>query len=116
MTATPVEQSQAPEFRSMPVSGAFDASRPPIIAGFTPTARLKEEDFKDKFMRKVNENPLVPLGCLCTAGVLTYGLIAFKQGKTRQSQLLMRARILAQGFTVGAILIGVVATAMKPRH
>ncbi|NWZ20678.1 HIG2A protein, partial [Asarcornis scutulata] len=54
-------------------------------------------------------------GCLCTVGVLTYGLISFKRGHTRRSQLLMRARILAQGFTFAALLGGMVVTAMKAR-
>lgn len=55
-------------------------------------------------------------GCLGTAGALIYGLRAFKQGKTRQSQLLMRTRIFAQGFTVVAIVVGVAAAALKPRQ
>ncbi|CAH2277409.1 HIG1 domain family member 2A, mitochondrial [Pelobates cultripes] len=90
-------------------------SNPPMIDGFTPSSPTLKEGFKGKFVRKVKENPFVPLGCLATAGALTYGLISFKQGKTRQSQLLMRARILAQGFTVAAIMVGVAMTAMKPR-
>ena len=44
-----------------------------------------------------------------------YGLRAFKQGKTRQSQMLMRGRIFAQGFTVVAIIFGVFTTALKPK-
>lgn len=55
-------------------------------------------------------------GCLGTAGALIYGLSAFRRGKTRQSQLLMRARIFAQGFTVVAIIVGVAATALKPKQ
>lgn len=55
-------------------------------------------------------------GCLGTAGALIYGLRAFHQGKTRQSQMLMRGRILAQGFTVVAIIFGVFATALKPKQ
>ncbi|KAL0176192.1 hypothetical protein M9458_028522, partial [Cirrhinus mrigala] len=54
--------------------------------------------------------------CLGTAGALIYGLSAFRRGKTRQSQLLMRARIFAQGFTVVAIIVGVAATALKPKQ
>ncbi|KFV05476.1 hypothetical protein N339_04504, partial [Pterocles gutturalis] len=54
-------------------------------------------------------------GCLCTVGVLTYGLISFKRGNTRRSQLMMRARILAQGFTFAALLGGMVVTAMKSK-
>ncbi|KAM4678075.1 HIG1 domain family member 2A, mitochondrial [Discoglossus pictus] len=87
----------------------------PVIEGFIPTMH-REEGFKNKFIRKVKENPFVPIGCLATAGALTYGLISFKQGKTRQSQLLMRSRILAQGFTVAAIMVGVFMTATKPNE
>ncbi|XP_043925302.1 HIG1 domain family member 2A, mitochondrial [Protopterus annectens] len=97
-------------------SSVFDPTKPPKIEGFAPGARPKDEGFKDKFIRKSKENPFVPIGCLGTAAALTYGLIAFKQGRTRQSQLLMRARILAQGFTVAAILVGVAATAMKSKR
>ncbi|XP_029439445.1 HIG1 domain family member 2A, mitochondrial [Rhinatrema bivittatum] len=92
-------------------------SGPPDIEGFSSELpQQQQEVFSDKFARKFGENPFVPIGCLATAGVLTCGLIAFQQGKTRQSQLLMRARIAAQGFTVAAIMAGVVAAALKPRH
>ncbi|KAM9311075.1 HIG1 domain family member 2A, mitochondrial [Gastrophryne carolinensis] len=89
---------------------------PPVIEGFTPSAQLRKEEFSSKFMRKVKENPFVPIGCLATAGALTYGLIAFKQGKTRQSQMLMRTRIAAQGFTVAAIMFGVVMATIKSKN
>ncbi|KAL2077618.1 hypothetical protein ACEWY4_027122 [Coilia grayii] len=94
----------------------FDISKPPVIEGFAPLPRQKEEGFKDKFIRKTKENPFVPLGCLGTAGALIYGLRAFKMGKTRHSQLSMRARIFAQGFTVVAIIVGVASSALKPRQ
>lgn len=45
-----------------------------------------------------------------------YGLRAFHQGKTRQSQLLMRGRIFAQGFTIVAIVVGMFATAVKAKQ
>ncbi|NWH21245.1 HIG2A protein, partial [Grus americana] len=61
-------------------------------------------------------SPSFSAGCLCTVGVLTYGLISFKRGNIRQSQLMMRARILAQGFTFAALLGGMVVTAMKSRQ
>ncbi|XP_062977012.1 HIG1 domain family member 2A, mitochondrial [Elgaria multicarinata webbii] len=94
----------------------FDPNRPPLIEGFTPTVlQHHEETVGGKFLRKARENPLVPLGCLGTAGVLGYGLICFKRGNIRQSQIMMRARILAQGFTVAALVVGVVITALKPQ-
>ncbi|NXA96902.1 HIG2A protein, partial [Melanocharis versteri] len=86
---------------------------PPLEPGALPT--FPEEGFAEKFMRKTRENPMVPLGCLCTVGVLTYGIICFKKGNTRRSQLMMRARVLAQGFTFAALLGGMVATAIKSR-
>ncbi|NXS59538.1 HIG2A protein, partial [Brachypteracias leptosomus] len=89
--------------------------RPPPLEPI-PLPVFSEEGFADKFLRKTRENPLVPLGCLCTLGVLTYGLISFKRGNIRQSQLMMRARILAQGFTFAALLGGMVVTAMKSRQ
>ncbi|NWW88815.1 HIG2A protein, partial [Rhynochetos jubatus] len=59
--------------------------------------------------------PSSSAGCLCTVGVLTYGLVCFKRGNTRRSQLMMRARILAQAFTFTALLGGMVVTAVKSR-
>uniref|UniRef100_A0A8D0GHF1 HIG1 domain-containing protein n=1 Tax=Sphenodon punctatus TaxID=8508 RepID=A0A8D0GHF1_SPHPU len=100
---------------SQGVPPPFDPSRPPIIEGFVPYVRAREEGVKEKFLRKTQENPIVPIGCLGTAGVLTYGLICFKRGNTQQSQIMMRARILAQGFTLVALLVGVAATAFKKR-
>ncbi|XP_010743026.2 HIG1 domain family member 2A, mitochondrial [Larimichthys crocea] len=110
--ATTTEQTS--ESRSAPVP--FDFSQPPVIEGFNPLPKVKDETFKDKFIRKTKENPFVPIGCLGTAGALMYGLRSFHQGKTRQSQLSMRARIFAQGFTVVAIIFGVVVTAVKRKE
>ncbi|KAM4621465.1 HIG1 domain family member 2A, mitochondrial [Polymixia lowei] len=110
-TSTPAAAVQAPK---TPVP--FDFSQPPVIEGFNPLPKIKEETFREKFARKTKENPFVPIGCLGTAGALLYGLRAFNQGKTRQSQLLMRGRIFAQGFTVVAIIVGVFTTALKPKQ
>lgn len=73
------------------------------------------ETFKEKFLRKTRENPMVPIGCLGTAAALTYGLYCFHRGQSHRSQLMMRTRIAAQGFTVAAILLGLAASALKSR-
>lgn len=65
---------------------------------------------------RASQPPSFPAGCLCTVGVLTYGLISFRKGNTRRSQLMMRARVVAQGFTFAALLGGMVATAIKSRQ
>ncbi|XP_022852784.1 RING-H2 finger protein ATL48-like isoform X1 [Olea europaea var. sylvestris] len=45
------------------------------------------------------------IGALITAGVLTAGLISFRQGNSNLGQKLMRARVVAQGATV-ALMVG----------
>ncbi|RWW12334.1 hypothetical protein BHE74_00049147 [Ensete ventricosum] len=50
--------------------------------------------------------PLAVLsGALITAGVLTAGLISFRQGNSQLGQKLMRARVVVQGATV-ALMVG----------
>ncbi|CAO2816865.1 unnamed protein product [Amaranthus hypochondriacus] len=61
-----------------------------------------EEFFPEK---KRVRNPLVPIGALMTAGVLTAGLISFRQGNSKLGQKLMRARVVVQGATV-ALMVG----------
>ncbi|XP_005795452.1 HIG1 domain family member 2A, mitochondrial [Xiphophorus maculatus] len=113
--AAPAVPDQAPKMQA-PGQMPFDPSHAPVIEGFTPVTLAKNESFKEKFLRKTKENPFVPIGCAATAGALLYGLRAFHQGKTRQSQLMMRGRIFAQGFTVVAIIVGIFATSLKPKQ
>lgn len=54
-----------------------------------------------------------PPGCLGTAGILTYGLICFINNKPKQSQMMMRARVIAQGLTVASLLVGMAVTNRK---
>ncbi|KAA8530261.1 hypothetical protein F0562_004970 [Nyssa sinensis] len=61
-----------------------------------------DELFQEK---KRVKNPFVPIGALITAGVLTAGLISFRQGNSRLGQTLMRARVVVQGATV-ALMVG----------
>ncbi|XP_068443210.1 HIG1 domain family member 2A, mitochondrial [Clinocottus analis] len=116
MAGTPAVSEQISPVKSPPAFVPFDFSQPPAIEGFNPLPKAKDETFKEKFMRKTKENPFVPIGCLATAGALLYGLRAFNQGKTRQSQLSMRGRIFAQGFTVVALIFGVFTSARKPKQ
>lgn len=45
------------------------------------------------------------VGALITAGVLTAGLISFRNGNSNLGQKLMRARVVVQGATV-ALMVG----------
>jgi hypothetical protein len=53
-----------------------------------------------------------------TAGALSFGLYSFRRGEEKMSQMMMRARILAQGFTVAALICGVVGISFadKPKQ
>lgn len=64
---------------------------------------------------RVSHCPDLPAGCLGTASALVYGLYCFHRGQSQRSQLMMRTRIAAQGFTVVAILLGLASSAMKAR-
>ncbi|XP_048445391.1 uncharacterized protein LOC125479712 [Pyrus x bretschneideri] len=55
--------------------------------------------------KKRVRNPWVPVGAMLTAGVLTAGLISFRQGNSQLGQKLMRARVVVQGATV-ALMVG----------
>ncbi|EDV99677.1 HIG1 domain family member 2A, mitochondrial [Drosophila grimshawi] len=68
------------------------------------------ETTKERLVRKIKENPLVPIGCLATTAALSAGLYNFRTGNRKMSQLMMRTRIAAQGFTVVALIVGVAMT------
>lgn len=56
--AVPQQTPKTPPAGSIP----FDFSQPPIIEGFNPSPRFKDETLKEKFTRKTQENPFVPIG------------------------------------------------------
>lgn len=62
-----------------------------------------------------NQVYILFLGIFATVLALSFGLHAMRTGNRRRSQLMMRARIIAQGFTLVSILGGVIiASRMKP--
>merc|ERR1711997_1174579 len=68
------------------------------------TGHKFQESDKEKFNRKVAENPWVPIGTAATTGILILGLVSFATKRIKYSQLLMRARVAAQGFTIFALI------------
>ncbi|QQP56356.1 HIG1 domain family member 2A [Caligus rogercresseyi] len=59
------------------------------------------------------DKPLVSIGCLATTGFLLAGLKSFYQENQGKSQLMMRGRVLAQGFTVAALVGGALLETSK---
>lgn len=51
-------------------------------------------------------------GCGLTTIALCYGLWSFKRGNRKTSQNMMRLRVFAQGFTVAALMLGIVKSSM----
>jgi hypothetical protein len=68
---------------------------------------------REKLVRKVKENPFVPLGVVGTTACLVMGLFKFVKADSAGSQKMMRGRIAAQGFTVIAVVIGFGITAKE---
>lgn len=66
----------------------------------------EDETFLGRLKRKTMEEPLVPLGLLATTTCLLLGFSSFRKGDAVRSQLMMRARVAAQGFTVLAFVGG----------
>jgi len=56
-------------------------------------------------MKKVKENPFIPVGAAATAGCLAYGVFQFVKGNSKKQQVAMRARVFAQGATL-IVLVG----------
>ena len=52
-------------------------------------------------------------GCFATITALSLGLWNFKSGRSQASQRMMRMRVVAQGFTVAALIGGIAANALK---
>ncbi|CAN9503480.1 unnamed protein product [Ophioblennius macclurei] len=66
------------------------------------------EENDSKFMRKAKENPFVPIGMAGFFAIVGYRLMKLKsRGDTKMSVHLIHMRVMAQGFVVGAMTIGV---------
>lgn len=58
-------------------------------------------------------NLLLFLGSAATVAALVVGLSTLKSGDKQLSQYMMRARVLAQGLTVAALVAGIVIGTTK---
>lgn len=52
-------------------------------------------------------------GATATLACLLIGLDSFRKGESKKSQIMMRGRVLAQGFTVASFALGILYTSMK---
>lgn len=59
-----------------------------------------------KVLRRLKEEPLVPIGCLLTVAAFTNAYRAMRRGDHAKVQKMFRARVAAQAFTVVAMVAG----------
>ncbi|KAJ9150337.1 hypothetical protein NKR23_g3818 [Pleurostoma richardsiae] len=83
----------------------------PLSGRPLPSSFDENEDFYNdsgfnKVMRRLKQEPLIPLGCLLTVAAFTNAYRAMRRGDHNQVQRMFRARVLAQGFTVAAMVAG----------
>ncbi|XP_071217625.1 HIG1 domain family member 1A, mitochondrial isoform X1 [Salvelinus alpinus] len=72
------------------------------------------DEEESKFMRKVKENPFVPIGMAGFFSIVGYRLYKLKsRGDMKMSVHLIHMRVMAQGFVVGAMTIGVIYSMYK---
>ncbi|KAG9240451.1 hypoxia induced protein conserved region-domain-containing protein [Calycina marina] len=81
-------------------------SRAPMPSSFDGNAEFYEESGFQKITRRLKEEPLIPLGCILTAAALIGASKSIRAGDHNRAQRMFRARIVAQGFTLVAMLAG----------
>ncbi|KAF4988592.1 hypothetical protein FGRMN_9712 [Fusarium graminum] len=87
------------------------ADAPPSMPGPMPSSFDGDQEFHNerpmqKVMRKIKEEPLIPLGIGLTTFAFINAYRALRRGDSRQANRMFRARVAAQGFTVFAMLAG----------
>ncbi|KAG6004609.1 Respiratory supercomplex factor 1, mitochondrial [Claviceps maximensis] len=88
-----------------------DKLPPPPLPGHLPSSFDTDEEFytekpMQKVIRKIKEEPLVPLGMGLTVFAFVNAYRAIRRGDSRQANKMFRARVAAQGFTVIAMVAG----------
>ncbi|KAG8667452.1 Respiratory supercomplex factor 1, mitochondrial [Fusarium poae] len=87
------------------------ADAPPSLPGPMPSSfdgegELHNERPMQKVVRKIKEEPLIPLGIGLTTAAFINAYRALRRGDSKQANRMFRARVAAQGFTIVAMLAG----------
>ncbi|KAG9226750.1 hypothetical protein CCMSSC00406_0008450 [Pleurotus cornucopiae] len=81
-----------------------------------PPRSFIQETYREKALRKFNENPWVPLGVVATCGALITAMVKMRQGDSRSFNRWLRVRVIAQGLTVAAMVGGTYTLGSKNRQ
>ncbi|KAG9003598.1 Respiratory supercomplex factor 1, mitochondrial [Tulasnella sp. JGI-2019a] len=80
-----------------------DSTAPAVVA---ERPRTELDNFIQKGWNKCKQQPFVPAGILLTTFALLGAVREFKRGNSQNMNRFLRGRVLAQGATVAAMLIG----------
>ncbi|KAH8594692.1 putative altered inheritance of mitochondria protein 31, mitochondrial, partial [Bisporella sp. PMI_857] len=78
----------------------------PLPSSFDGDTEFYEENRWQKLTRRIREEPLIPIGVALTCAALYGATKSIRAGDHNRTQRMFRARILAQGFTIVAMLAG----------
>ncbi|KAL2179403.1 hypoxia induced protein conserved region-domain-containing protein [Thermothelomyces heterothallicus CBS 202.75] len=78
----------------------------PLPSSFDDNEDFYNESGFQKILRKLKEEPLIPIGCILTVAAFTNAYRAMRRGDHHGVQRMFRARVAAQGFTVLAMVAG----------
>ncbi|KAH8646536.1 hypoxia induced protein conserved region-domain-containing protein [Tricladium varicosporioides] len=86
--------------------GDLNMSNSPLPSSFDGNSEFYEENRWQKLSRRLKEEPLIPLGCLLTCAALLGASRSIRAGDHNRTNRMFRARIIAQGFTLVAMVAG----------
>ncbi|KAL7422310.1 Respiratory supercomplex factor 1, mitochondrial [Cryptotrichosporon argae] len=66
--------------------------------------------------QKCKQQPLVPIGAAATTAALLGATASLRSGNRKSFQVFLRARVVAQGLTVVAMVVGAYALTNKPEN
>ncbi|RKF62160.1 Respiratory supercomplex factor 1, mitochondrial [Erysiphe neolycopersici] len=78
----------------------------PLPSSFDGDNEFYEESRLQKLIRRLKQEPLIPLGCILTSWALFNASRSIRVGDHNRTNRMFRARIYAQGFTVAAMIAG----------
>jgi hypothetical protein len=83
------------------LSAAMSTS--PLATPHTPSLRRSTESYGERALRKLKEEPLVPIGTFATVGAFAMAVIKLRRRESRSLNQWMRMRVAAQAFTIAAV-------------
>jgi len=83
---------------------------------FDPESYPRAMTFRERFMMKANDDPLVPIGCALTLAALSGGLWSFMTGRRQYYQKFMWARVSFQGITLAALFYSAIKLTQRARQ